>query len=991
MKHLWRIVLVAMLLLCLGAPGADNRIAHASRPQQAEQDIDALFSRMSTAERVGQLFLVTFQGDVVTLESDIAELILAYDVGGVVLLPENDNVTGFGDPAQTPQQLSELNSTLQRLALVGNLDAISETDLIENPPTITTFPTAEPSSTAVPLFIAFQYDSAPNATAGMPGGFTPMPSNMAAGASWSSDSAAAIGAIAGQELAASGINLLLGPTLDVLSAPDPANPAGLATNAFGGSSYWVGQMGRAYTRGVHTGSANRVGVIPGHFPGIGGSDRPVDVEIPTVRRTLADLQAEELVPFTAVAGDVPGADSTADGLFATHIRYEGFQGNIQANTPPITFDPQALNTLMALPDFSSWRQNGGIVVSDALGVRSVERFYDDTQTEFPHRRVARDALLAGNDLLYLGQFALGETDYAAELANIKDTILWFQNRYEADQSFRQRVDDAVRRILQLKARLYGGNFALENVLVTRTAGLSNVPAPVVDPTAATFNLAQSALTLIAPGSNELAERLASPPGAADTILIFTDLQQVKQCSDCPDETLLGVNALEDRLLALYGPDGSGQLQPNQISSFSFEDLNAYLDAGNAPIVLPSPEPTPTADVEEAVTELLTPSPTPTPPPGYFVQESIGNATWIIFNLLDNDGTETGRALQRFLAERPDLVASTRVVVFAYGAPYYLDSTEISKLTAYFGVYSPTDAFIDAAVRALFQEAPLSGASPVSITGIGYDIARQTQPTAEQVIQLFLLNNQTLPVASEGGPLDVAIGDTLSLETGVIIDRNGNQVPDGTAVQFFQRDRILGSVNIIASVPTTAGVARLDYVLEASTGPGQFRITAVSGDATVSDEVDIIIEEAAQVTILEPTPTSTPTPTETPTPTATAVPSSTPTPEATATPQLPPEPPEPGIRIDLSEIEMLLTMLLGVSLTSAGALFASRRQESAADRQMGAVLWALMGSLVVYLYYQLGLPGTDGLLAFGNWAALVTTLLGGTAGFLVYQILPRRFG
>lgn len=989
MKQLWRIGLVAVLLLFLGVPAAGNRAAHASRPQQTEQDVEALFSRMSTAERVGQLFLVTFQGDAVTLESDIAELILSYDVGGVVLLPENDNITGFGDPAQTPEQLAVLSSALQRLVLVGNLDALPETDLIENPPTITALPTVEPSDTAVPLFIAFQYDTIPDSTAGLPGGFTPMPSNMAAGASWLPENAAALGAIAGHELATSGINMLLGPTLDVLSQPDPTNPAGLATNTFGGSSYWVGQMGSAYTRGLHAGSGGRVAVIPGHFPGIGGSDRPVTVEIPTVRRTLEDLQAEELIPFTAVTGNAPDAASTADGLFTTHIRYEGFQGNIQANTPPITFDPQALNSLMTLPGFSPWRQAGGVIVSDALGVRSVERFYDDTETEFPHRRVARDALLAGNDLLYLGAFALGETDHAAEIANIKDTILWFQNRYEADQSFRQRVDEAVRRILQLKLRLYGGDLGLENVLVTDTAVAPNIPDPVVDPAAAAFNLAQSAITLIAPGSNELAERLASPPGITDNILIFTDVRQVRQCTTCPDEALLGVNAFENRLLALYGPDGSGQLQPDQINSFSFEELNAYLDAGSVPIVLPSPQPTPTADAEE-VPE-LTPSPTPTPPPGYFVQETIGSATWIIFNLLDSDGTDASRALQRFLAERPDLVSSTRVVVYAFGAPYYLDSTEISKLTAYFGVYSPTDAFIDAAVRALFQEAPLNGASPVSIAGTGYDIARQTQPTAEQVIELFLLNNQTLPDAAGGGPLDVAIGDTLSLETGVIVDRNGNQVPDGTAVQFIQRDRILGSVNIIASVPTTGGVARLDYVLEASTGPGQFRITAVSGDATVSDEVDIIIEEAAQVTILEPTPTSTPTPTETPTPTATAVPSSTPTPQATATPQPPPQPPEPGIRIDLSEFEMLLTMLLGVGVTSAGALFASRRQESAAERQMGAVLWALMGSLVVYLYFQLGFPGTDGLLMLGSWAALVTTLLGGAAGFLLYQLIPHRPG
>ena len=46
---------------------------------------------------------------------------------------------------------------------------------------------------------------------------------------------------------------------------------------------------------------------------------------------------------------------------------------------------------------------------------------------------------------------------------------------------------------------------------------------------------------------------------------------------------------------------------------------------------------------------------------------------------------------------------------AFDAPYFLDSTEISKLSAYYGVYSRTGAFVDAAARALFLESPLLGA------------------------------------------------------------------------------------------------------------------------------------------------------------------------------------------------------------------------------------------------------------------------------------------
>ncbi len=212
---------------------------------------------------------------------------------------------------------------------------------------------------------------------------------------------------------------------------------------------------------------------------------------------------------------------------------------------------------------------------------------------------------------------------------------------------------------------------------------------------------------------------------------------------------------------------------------------------------------------------------------------------------------------------------------------------------------------------------------------------------------------------------------------------GIWVPDGTIVQFVQRDRIQGTVNIISEVPTENGTSRLDYVIEARTGPGQFRITALAGDATISQEVDIAIEDEAQVAIIVPTSAPTATATPTATPTATTVPSATPTPPATATPLPPPPPTEPGIRIALSELEMLLTMFTGLVIIVAAALLFGSEDLSSADRA-GALLWSIIGALLLYLYYTLELPGSDYLGDLGNWAGLATTLLGGAAGWVVYQ-------
>ena len=977
-----RMVGLVLMLLCA------SLLPPASVQSQEEPDLqeqaDALFRSMSVPERIGQLFLVTFDGDRASADSPIADLIQNYYIGGVVLLSENDNQTGYGDPASVPRQVSELSANLQRLALLGfSNEPLNDESLLT--PEANNF---ELPQIPVPLIIATQNDGDSLPVDNVVAGYTAIPNHMALGATWQPDYARRVGEVIGGELAATGINLLIGPTLDVLERPSPLSAGDLGTRSFGGDPYWVGLMGRAFTEGVHAGSSDRLAVIARSFPGKGSSDRPVNEEVPTVRRSLDQLKQIELAPFFAVTRDAIGSPATADGVLATHIRYQGLQGNIRATTAPVSLDPQALNSLMALPELASWRQNGGVVVSDALGVRSVQLFYDDTEQEFPHRQVAKDALLAGNDLLYVANFAQGASNQTAELANVKDTILWFRERYETDPTFRQRVDEAVMRIIKLKLRLYGGDFSPENVILEGIEDGLNPVQPLGS--AAFFDIAESAITLLAPSPDELTSRLVSPPGTADSIVIFTDVHEIQSCSTCEPEPILSPTALQERILALYGPSGSGQVQPDNVTSFSFADLNEFLDAGAQPIPLPTAPITPTSD-PQAATESpeATVAPTPTLPADYRVQEALREADWLIFALLNSGNrarTTNSDALSRFLALRPDLAGNNQVVVMAFDAPYFLDSTEISKLTAYYGVYSKTGAFIDAAVRALFLESPLSGASPVSVEGIQYELFNQTQPAADQVIELFLIIGDEVEAPSRQEPLASAIGDTLRLQTGVVVDNNGRPVPDGTLVRFILRNRVQGTITILGDRPTTGGIAQLDYVLDASMGPGQYRITAESGEATLSQEVDIIIEEDARLSIIIPTPAPTETLTPSPTPTETPQPTITPLPQLpTSTPPSPEPPPEPGLLIGLSEFQALLGVITGVGAIIILALVANHNLYTPSlVQKIGRILWGVTGGLLLYNYYALDMPGAYVFSSLGSVASVILILVGGIAGLALYR-------
>ena len=123
--------------------------------------------------------------------------------------------------------------------------------------------------------------------------------------------------------------------------------------------------------------------------------------------------------------------------------------------------------------------------------------------------------------------------------------------------------------------------------------------------------------------------------------------------------------------------------------------------------------------------------------------NLASADWIIVSIVGEKQIAVSQGvLRRFLSEKSDLLRTKKIIGFAFNAPYYLDATDISKLTAYYGVYGKTKPFVDAAARLLFQELIPSGKLPVSVAGVGYDIITATTPDPAQVIQLMVDTGET---------------------------------------------------------------------------------------------------------------------------------------------------------------------------------------------------------------------------------------------------------
>jgi beta-N-acetylhexosaminidase len=903
--------LILMIQLLAPAPGLASAPRQTATPESQAQE---LLAQMTPEERVGQLFLVEFVGAEVPADSPISQLITYHHIGGVVLKAENDNFLG---PDDTPSAAWQLIQSLQNAELSASQNSAQDP-----------FSGEQYFPTFIPLFISISQDGDGFPSDQILNGLTPTPSLMAIGATWDTNLARQVGEVIGRELSALGFNLLLGPALDVLAAPRPELAGDLGIHSFGGDPYWVGAMGGAYISGVHAGSQNRMAVIGKHFPGHPGSIRPLEEEIPTVLKTLEQLRKVELFPFFTVTNLAASSEAIVDGLLMSHSRYEAFQGDVSTTTRPISSDPQAYEQLMTLPEFANWRAEGGLVISGELGTRAIRRFYDPTETVFNARVVALNAFLAGNDLLTLGNFLAN--DAPDEYTTITRTLSFFAQKYREDVAFAQRVDDAVLRILKLKFKLYE-EFTINDVLTDES-----LLTTVGESDEITFNIARQAVTLFSPAPEVLGTVLPSPPAQRERIVIISDSFLETQCATCPQVDVLPSNALASVVSRLYGPDAGGLILPRDLFSYSYTELNAALDDPNV-----------------ADNPVLT---------------TLDLADWIVLVMLDiSQARPTSNALERFLSERPDLIQDKKTVVFALNAPYYLDATDISKLTVYYGLYSKQPQFIEVAARLLFKELTTPGASPVSIDGIGYLLSEATSPDHEQTFGLiaYPANAGPPPTVDEGTPVppvDYRVGDTVMIETDPILDYNGNHVPDNTPATIILNTTIAdgSSSQRTISAKIVSGSVRTSFILETA---GVLEIQVSSGDpAALSEVIQIDVADTGEAGP------------------ATAVPGTpAPTDQTQATPVVTPDIPTESID-QLALGEWLLTLIV-ISFIS---LFAYQIGATAGQVRWG-VRWglaALIGGLTVNTYLSFGLPGASILIGeYQLWGIVISTAAGSLLGWL----------
>lgn len=273
---------------------------------------------------------------VTKLPQELAKIITSSDLGGVILFAEN-----FATIDQSTQLIHDLQEA------------------------------AKQSELSAPLFISVDQEG--GRVARLPRTWsTPMSGNMAIGATYHKHGdkfARESGKVLGAELAALGINVNHGPTVDVnVNAKNPV----INIRSFGESADLVANLGVAQAKAIQ-----QQGVVATlkHFPGHGDTHVDSHTGLPRVNHSIEQVQSVDLLPFqSAIDAGI------AEMIMTAHIQYPQLDSSTFVSTDGKTMVKPATMSKVILTDLLRTKMGfQGVVITDALDMAGISEFFSEYQ------------------------------------------------------------------------------------------------------------------------------------------------------------------------------------------------------------------------------------------------------------------------------------------------------------------------------------------------------------------------------------------------------------------------------------------------------------------------------------------------------------------------------------------------------------------------------------------------------------------------------------
>ena len=253
-KNIKFLMICALIMLFFtGCSGSsvqeeDNNIIENNNEIEEVDKIKDKVESMSLEEKIGQLFIVGFEGE--EINDEIVDLVKNQKVGGLRYFSRN---------IVDSNQIINLNNEIKAI----------EKD--------------------IPLFISV--DEEGGVVSRVPEEFVKLPSSGYIGQFNDENLSYNVGKIIAKELNSLGFNMDFAPVLDIDSNP---NNTVIGERAFGNNSEIVSRLGIKTMEGIKDGK-----IIPvvKHFPGHGDTDVDSHYGLPIVKKTLEELENLEFIPF----------------------------------------------------------------------------------------------------------------------------------------------------------------------------------------------------------------------------------------------------------------------------------------------------------------------------------------------------------------------------------------------------------------------------------------------------------------------------------------------------------------------------------------------------------------------------------------------------------------------------------------------------------------------------------------------------------------------
>jgi beta-N-acetylhexosaminidase len=453
---------------------------------------------------IGQRLLLSFHG-VEDPSPGIVDAFNQYRPAGVTLFRS----LNLG----TPAQIRSLTASLQKLAWELNLP---------------------------PLLIATDQEGGQLMAVG---DGTPLPGNMALGATRSPDLAFQAGIVLGRELASLGINVNYAPCVDV--NVNPYNPV-VGIRSFGEDPRLVGELGAAMIRGIQS---QGVAATAKHFPGHGDTSSDSHHGLAQIPHSIERLRAVEMQPFIAAM------QADVQLMMTAHIGIPAIDG---PDAPPATLSVKVIDGLLR-------RELGydGVVVSDALNMRAIGQGSDLGPN-------ALRAAKAGVDLLLV----------SADPADQQHVYAALSNALQTGELSGQEMQTSLMRIARLKDWLGGGPPAPD-------PGVLNC----VDHRRIAEEIAARSITLVRDRSNLLPIRLEPSKTLAVVVPLPRDLTPADTSSYVKPKLAESLRVYHPRVDEIPIPIDPGEQELAEIvrrvdgaDLVVIGTINAFTQAGQAELV-----------------------------------------------------------------------------------------------------------------------------------------------------------------------------------------------------------------------------------------------------------------------------------------------------------------------------------------------------------------------------------------------------------------------